>query len=309
MKDSLTSPPHDLFVNSDPAIVWRKAANLLGRMHPGFDFSIARTLFDDVVRLFRGEYPGYYPIKTPYHDLSHTMDAFICAVRLMHGMKISGASLSGQEVTLVMAAMLLHDIGYAQMRNGKETGTGAQYTRDHVERGIAFLHSYLAAHDLSASLAADLEPMIRCSDPTLPLARIKFPNARTRLLGQIVGTADLVGQMADRNYLEKLAGLYREFQEGHVGNYNSVYDMLCKTHEFYGLIKKRLDQEFGGIYDHLASHFQETLDTPHNYYMEAVEKNMAHIEQLERVGESDYQSLLRRGGGNPGEKGPRRRLH
>ncbi len=294
MREPPTSAPRDLFINDDPAIVWRKAADIIGRMHPTFDLSVAQTLFNDVVLLFDGRYPGYCPIKTPYHDLTHTMDAFMCGVRLMHGVHVSGTSLREHEVTLVMAAMLLHDVGYAQMRNGRETGTGAQYTRDHVERGIDFMRRYLAARNLPDSLASDLEPMIRCSDPVLPLTQIDFPNERTRLLGQIVGTADLVGQMADRNYLEKLSALYRELEEGRIGNYRSPYDMLCKTHEFYAFIKARLDHDFERVYEHLAFHFGEVLNARRNYYMEAIEHNMAHLQQLEQLGEKNYESLLRR---------------
>ncbi len=304
MREHPTSAPRDLFVNDDPATVWRKAAGLTGRMHPTFDFSVVQTLFNDVVLLFHGKYPGYYPIKTPYHDLTHTMDAFACAVRLMHGMHLSGTLLKGHEVTLVMAAMLLHDVGYAQMRNGKETGTGAQYTRDHIERGIDFMQRYLAARNLS-SLASDLEPMIRCSDPALPLTQIDFPSARTRLLGQVVGTADLVGQMADRNYLEKLSALYREFEEGRVGNYRSPYDMLCKTQDFYAIIKARLDNEFDRVYEHLAVHFEDMLNDRRNYYMEAIEQNMAHLQQLGQLGEKNYESVLRRGVGNQRKRPPR----
>ncbi len=305
MRDSPTTAPRDLFVNTDPDIVWRKAAEIIGRMHPAFDFSLARALFDDVVLLFRGKYSGYYPIRTPYHDLPHTMDAFLCAVRLMHGVQISGTPLSGHDVTLVMAATLLHDIGYAQLRNGKETGTGAQYTREHIERGIEFMRGYLGSRNLPATLANDLEPMIRCSDPSLPLVNISFPNASIRLLGQIVGTADLVGQMADRNYLEKLSALYLEFEEGNVGNYRSPYDMLCKTHEFYTLIQSRLDHDFSGVYKHLTSHFRETTGTARNYYMEAIEHNMTHLAQLEQLGEENYESLLRRGS-RPNRRSPRR---
>lgn len=306
MREHPTTAPRDLFVNDDPAIVWRKAADIIGRMHPAFDFSVAQTLFDDVVLLFRGEYPEYYPIKTPYHDLLHTMDAFMCAVRLAHGMQASGTPLNGHEVTLVMAAILLHDVGYAQMRSEKEIGTGAQYTKDHIQRGIDFMRRYLAVRNLPASLASDLEPMIRCSDPALPLAQIDFPNTRTRLLGQIVGTADLVGQMADRNYLEKLSALYREFEEGQVGNYRSPYDMLCKTREFYALIRARLDHDFNRVFEHLALHFEDALGARRNYYMEAIEQNMAHLQQLEQLGEKNYESLLRRSLGYRAKRPPRR---
>src|SRR5574340_1595212 len=84
MKNTPTSAEiNNLFANGEPDEVWPKAVGIIGRINPAYDFRIARTAFDDVVRLFRGEYPGYCPIRTLYHDLNHTLDVFLCAVRLI----------------------------------------------------------------------------------------------------------------------------------------------------------------------------------------------------------------------------------
>jgi hypothetical protein len=296
MNHSPTSVTNELFSNGNPEAVWHKASALIERSCSGFNISATRTVFDDVVKLYRGEYPGYLPIKTPYHDLSHIMDVFLCAVRLLHGMTVSGITFGNHEIALVMTASLLHDVGYAQRDDDKKTGTGAQHTQNHVARGIEFMRQYLTKFDLSPEFAADLEPMIYCTEPMLPVSSIQFPNERIRMLGQIVGTADLVGQMADRNYLEKLSLLYEEFAEGHIGNYQSMYDLICRTHEFYTIIKNKLDNEFEHIYDQLVHHFQDTLGTSTNYYIESIEKNMTYLKKIASAGESNYRSLLRRGG-------------
>lgn len=291
-----TSTINDLFTNSDPDTVWRQAIDLISRINPAYDASIIRSVFEDVIRLFHGEYPGYCQIKTPYHDLSHTLDVFLCAVRLMHGIQLSGAKLADREITLVIIATLLHDVGYAQLRNGKETGTGAQYTPTHVKRGIKFMRSYIASQKLPADFADDLTPMISCSDPRLHMSRISFPNKRILLAGQIVGTADLVGQMADRNYLEKLVALYQEFEEARMGNYKSVHDMMRKTQHFYANIQKKLDEGFGGLYHMLSLHFKDTLGAEHNFYMESIRKNMDYLTKVTSLSESEYLAQLRRGG-------------
>lgn len=288
------SASNDLFVNSDPEVVWRKAADIISRISPEYNFPFMRGIFDDVMRLFDGEYPGYCPIKTPYHNQSHTLDVFLCAVRLMHGLHVSGTTLSDHEIALVMVAVLMHDVGYAQLHDGKECGTGAQYTKDHVMRGIEFMQRYLSDRKIPPAIADELTPIILCSDPMLPLSKIDFPNARTRLLGQIAGTADLIGQMADRNYLEKLSGLYQELEEGKVGNYRSLYDLISKTHRFYAAIKNKLDFDFGSLYTRLAAHFQSTLNVRNNYYMESITKNMAYLEKVIALGEKEYLSMLRR---------------
>lgn len=285
-----------LFANNNPDEVWAKVEEIVRRISPVYDFSLARTAFDDVIRLFRGEYPGYCAIKTLYHDLPHTLDVLLCATRLMHGVHVSGNPLDDNEITLVLVAMLMHDIGYAQLQ-GEETGTGAQYTQGHVRRGIVFMQRYCAERGFSPDIAAQLEPVILVTDPVLDFSEIDFPGERIRLLAQIVGTADLVGQMADRCYLEKLLFLYMEFKEAHFGNYQNIYDMFRQTRSFLeNMRKKKLDVAFDGIYARLASHFKDCFGVENNFYMESIDKNVAYLSEIILLDEEGTLSMLKRGG-------------
>jgi hypothetical protein len=296
MKNIPTSAEiNNLFANSDSGTVWTKAVATLSRINPVYDTSLIKTVFDDVMRLFRGDYPGYSSIKTLYHDKPHTLDVFICAVRLMHGVNISGNRLTDRELTLIMMAALMHDIGYSQL-DGEEGGTGAQYTQTHVRRGIAFMKRYVDEHQLPPDFAAALEPMMSGTDPALKFPEIDFSDERTRLLGQIVATADLTGQMADRTYLEKLLFLYLEFKEANFGNYQSTYDLLRQTKSFYGATKEKLNGAFGGMYANLSFHFKEMMGVENNYYLESIEKNIAYLEKVVSLNEVEYLSMLKRGG-------------
>ncbi|MFZ5522813.1 MAG: hypothetical protein ACOY9D_01845 [Pseudomonadota bacterium] len=296
MKNAPSTPEiNNLFTNGDPTEVWLKASGIIKLISPGFDFTIAQTTFDDVVRLFRGEYPGYCQIKTLYHDLHHTMDVFMCAVRLMHGVHISGTRLTDVELNMIMIGALFHDIGYAQ-RVGWETGTGAQFTLSHVGRGIKFAQRYIAEHGFPPSLASSLKFIIRCTDPAENVPDIDFPDERTHLLGQIVSSADLTGQMADRTYLEKLLFLYLEFEEANFGNYESIHDMLSRTQAFYDKIRMKLDNDLGGINKKLAFHFRDRYGVDRNYYLDAIEKNLAYLAQITRQSEEKHLAMLKRGG-------------
>lgn len=286
---------NNLFANDNPEEVWPKAEEIVRRISPAYDFSVARQTFDDVVHLFRGEYPGYCPIRTLYHDLHHTLDVFLCAVRLMHGVHLSGTRLSDSEMTIIMMGALMHDIGYAQ-REGEEAGTGAQYTQSHVGRGIEFMQRYAAGRGLPVELSAQLKFAILCTDPALKIAEIDFPCEHTRLLGQIVATADLTGQMADRTYLEKLLFLYLEFEEAHFGSFRNIHDLLRKTRNFYEVTRRKLDGELGGIYACLAFHFRDALGVECNYYLESIEKNIAYLARVTSLNEARYLSMLKRGG-------------
>jgi hypothetical protein len=284
-----------LFVNGDPELVWRKTGAIIGRIDPTYDLRPVRHIFDDVLRLFHGAYPGYSAIKTPYHDLPHTMDVFMCAVRLMHGVHLSGTRFSDEDMTLILIAALTHDIGYAQLKD-EAVGTGAQHTLTHVQRGIDFMRQYLAGMPFPADFPQRLGCLISCTDTALNLSDIPFPDERTRLLGQIVVTADMLGQMAGRTYLERLLFLYQEFQEANVGGFQSIQDLLKKSKQFYEITRAKFDGPFGGLYVHLALHFKDSLGSERNFYIESIEKNMAYLERVVALDEADYLPMLRRGG-------------
>ncbi len=152
MKNSpVPSEIEELFKNDDPKVAWSKVTDIIRRVNPAYDFAFVQSVYDDVMRLFRGEYPGYGPIKTLYHDLPHTLEVLLCGVRLMHGVHVSGDRLTDEEMTLIVIAILMHDVGYAQ-RKGEESGTGAQHTQTHVQRGIEFMRKYFSDNNLPAAI-------------------------------------------------------------------------------------------------------------------------------------------------------------
>lgn len=285
----------ELFINKDPVEVWSKASAIMRDISPGFDLTGVRDVFDDVMCLFNGSYPGYSRIQTPYHDLHHTLDVFICTVRLMHGMHLSGIHLNDEEISLIAVASLLHDVGYAQ-KNEEATGSGAQFTPTHVPRGVAFMKQRVSNWQLPPSAEAQLSAIISCTDARHDLSLIQFPSPRTRLLGQIVATADLVGQMADRCYLEKLLFLYLEFKEADLGYFQNIQDLLKKTHSFYTHILKILGSEFDAIYRNLSYHFKSSMGVNRNFYLEAIERNINYLEHIMRHNESEWLSMLKRHG-------------
>lgn len=282
-----------LFDNTDPDVVWLKVCAIISRINPDYDFTTIHKVYLDVIRLFYGEFPGYGPIKTLYHDLSHTLEVLMCGVRLMHGVHVSGDALRDDEVTLMVLAILMHDLGYAQ-RKGEETGTGAQFTRTHVQRSIEFMKQHFTERMLPDHILVDVTGMILGTEHFRPFDQIDFENDRTRMLASIVATADITGQMADRKYLEKLLFLYQEFKEAGFGTYQSSYDLVSKTHHFYSLTRAKLDGVLGGIYNKLSYHFMDTMGVENNYYIESITKNMAYLEKVVAQGETEMYGMLKR---------------
>jgi len=285
----------DLFINRDPLDAWCKASDIVTSMSPHIDLSDIRTVFDDVMCLFDGSYLGYIRIKTPYHDLPHTLAVFLCAARMMHGVHLERTPLNDEEIKLILIAALLHDVGYAQ-KDGEASGSGAQYTRTHVQRGIDFMLQHLSHWHLPSEFAAPLTSMIRCTNLGHHLSNIDFPSPRIRLLGQLVASADLVGQMADRAYLEKLLFLYLEFKEAEIGEYQNMHDLLKKTRHFYELIRTTLADELGGVSSCLAAHFKTWSGIERNFYIESIERNIEYLDRVIRLNEGEWLSMLKRHG-------------
>ena len=118
-----------------------------------------------------------------------------------------------------------------------------------------------------------------------PFAKIAARRCRaTGALGHLLGTADMIAQMADRCYLEKCRDrLYPEFVLGGVAlptsaegyrkvHYASGLDLLRQTPEVRQHMRtKRLDGEFERAYRYL-----EILFDGRNPYIEAIERNLAY---------------------------------
>jgi hypothetical protein len=118
-------------------------------------------------------------------------------------------------------------------------------------------------------------------------------------LGHLLGTADLIAQMADRCYLEKCRDrLYPEFVLGGIAaapgadgalqvRYSSGLDLLRQTPRFVRETRiNRLDGEFQRAYRYL-----EPLYDGRNPYIEAIDRNLAF---LDRVLRTERWPLLRR---------------
>ncbi|MFW6147588.1 MAG: hypothetical protein ACOC6B_04260 [Thermodesulfobacteriota bacterium] len=270
-----------------------KAVVLL--MSKDFNFDPIDKVFRDIVRLFNGEYPGYQKCSTDYHDLKHTTDAFLALARLMHGVTIEGRYLTEQEVNLGLICALMHDTGYIQTLDDKD-GTGAKYTRIDTRRSIGFMDKYLQDHALREEDFRYYPQILRCTGLDIRVNEIRFRSPQIELLGKLLGTADLLGQMSDRTYLEKLLFLFYEFREAKIMEYEYEVDILKKSVDFYNMIRRRLAWDLDGLNECARFHFKVCWNIDEDLYMRAIDKNMGYLKFLLEEHEKDYRQYLNRGG-------------
>jgi HD superfamily phosphodiesterase len=223
----------------------------------------------------------------------HTNEVVLCSARMLHGLHLSGKGLDDEHIDAALLGALMHDVGYL-MRHEEASGTGAQFTDTHVVRGVDFAREQLS--DLPANVMEAMIKVIQLTDHRKPANSVSFDNVQQRRAAYATASADLIGQMANRAYLERLSLLYLEFAEANFTGFNDFHELLEKTTGFYQLTNARLVHELGGLSPVLARHFSAQEGMERNFYLESIESNLLYLQSIVREDRSRRLELLRRGG-------------
>ncbi|MEL7186991.1 MAG: hypothetical protein AAFN50_11250 [Pseudomonadota bacterium] len=287
---------------SDPASVRDAVQALYAETFPGMSFDKLWLAFYDFERLFTGRFPGYHGCDTTYHDMQHTLDMTLALARLVVGYERSvepSDRLGPRRAQMALITSLFHDSGYIRHEaRDADFSNGAEFTLLHVSRSADFLRRYLPELGLSTDVGVS-SMIVHFTGYELDLDKIELDDPRDVICGHLIGTADLIAQMADRCYLEKCRDrLYKEFVVGGVAvehatpgeymvRYKSGKDLLVKTPAFYQqVMRDRLNTKFNRAYRYI-----EVLYGGQNPYIDAIRNNITH---LVRILETGNWSLLRR---------------
>jgi hypothetical protein len=277
LTNKVTCP--ERFSLENPQDVLAEVKKIILLMYRTYDFNEFEQAFGDILQLFRGGYPGYRRCNTLYHDLNHTMDCLLVTAKLIHGAFLNGINFDKRDVTLGLISALMHDTGYIQSADD-DTGTGAKYTICHIERSIEFLQKYFYDNGFPPEYLLICRNFLHCTGLDVRIGEINFQTPEHEILGKILGTADLIGQMANDNYLEKLPLLYYEFKEGGVQGYLDEYDLMQKTPAFWEMVKQRFMQELGQVDRYLRDYLRVLWGINQDLYREAIDRNIQHLQSL-----------------------------
>ncbi|WP_462327408.1 hypothetical protein [Desulfobaculum sp.] len=278
----------------DTATILREVKRLHADCGLGHLPSIITDTHATILRLFRGDMPGYRKSTAPYHDLEHTLSVVLASARLVHGISTT-RTVSANLFTVAVVAAYFHDSGMLQDETDT-SGTGAKHTIGHEDRSIAIMRSLLATHAVPAHTCDAIASAIDCTRLALTPADIAFPTADAKDAGLIVGSADLIAQLADRKYLEKLPLLFKEFQEARIPGYVTQRDLFQKTAPFYhNVVRPRLDHDLGAVTRFMRLHFLHRFGLDHDPYQHAIDANLGHLRYLLKTsGPNDITTKLRR---------------
>ena len=284
-----------------PELVTDAILQILVKRYPDLNTALLRQAFRDIEDAFWGRYAGYLACDTPYHDLRHSLATSLLMARMVDGYEAArGSDMPALGVEAGMLAVLLalyHDIGFIR-RSDEADINGASLVGVHEQRGVEFMRSYLAQGPLAAY--SERAELIHATNFARPLDQllVDLPSDMV-LVCQMLGTADLVSQVAGRYYLERCRHfLYDEFviagadrvqtPDGkEVVLYPTAEDLLRKTPGFYeSVVKQRIDN-FGAPYQCVAAHFGG--DNP---YQRGIDRNIDYLKSL--IDRNDFSGLTRK---------------
>ena len=275
---------------SKTACVNQAVKEIFNDCFPKYSYNRIDQAFHDFDAIYSGKNPRYHACETEYHNLQHVLDVTLATMRLIHGYEKSQPkehSLGPLRATVGVITALFHDVGYIRGIDDTEHQHGAEYTKIHVTRSGAFLEHYLAQLGMSQE-AIIVKDLVHYTGYERAIETIKMDDPLFQQLGYIVGSADVIAQMADRIYLEKCRDcLYPEFEKGGLTRvldesgeekviYSSKEELMIKTPIFMSMtFEDRLQKVFRSAYRYAGKHF----DGP-NLYLVALNKNFSYLERL-----------------------------
>lgn len=186
----------------------------------------AHPLIDDVEDALDDALRALRRTTASYHDVHHTLGVVELAVPLFEGQARLDEDFGPADAAHGLVALAYHDIGYVRtllegdaahrVRAGCGDGdfavdparSDAVLKPVHVDRGIARIHARYAAHP-----RLDAARLAACVDRTRYPVPAGDEHAVCDDLPGLCRAADLLGQVADPSYLDRIPALFHELQE------------------------------------------------------------------------------------------------
>lgn len=269
----------------DPQAVGEAVLALHALGFPGASPSALQIAFDLFARLYGGRLPGFHPCDTLYHDIQHSLDITLTTARLLRGYHKVHGHLSEDRFVLGVITALFHDAGYVRRLDDTRHENGAEHTGTHVSRGARFMAEHLPPLGLD-DIARRAGRIVHLTGYEIAPEQVQPADPSDRPIGDIVATADLITQMADRCYLEKcrdrlypelaLAARADQSMPFSLPLYPSPEELLRNTPGFYRVnVRKRLEQHLNKAFRYAAAYFGGP-----NHYIAAIENNIRYLERL-----------------------------
>lgn len=271
--------------------------NIFTSILPGNNTEFLEETHENVTDIFNGRYKNFKHSPTKYHDLRHTRNVTLATVRLLHGLILEKKTLPADLIEFCIICAYFHDTGMLLTHNDTEL-TGAAHLKYHEERSIRFLCDYLEDTGKLTQHLEAVPEVINCTNLTVNPESIVFESEDYKTIGSVLGSADILAQMADRYYLESLPLLYQEQLDAGLEKHSSSLELMRRTTCFYHeVIEHRLKKSFDNTCRFMQTHFRKWWGLDRNLYLEHIERNILYLEKVVQKhdkGEGGIYNYLRR---------------
>ena len=204
----------------------------------------------------------------------------LASARLFHGLHCNKVCITPETLFKGLLAAYFHDTGML-LQEGDTTQCGTTYMANHEERSILFLRNYVLQNGYDEGIITDCATIINYTDLKSDPTTFEYHTQDIQLAGQVIGSADILAQMADRYYLECLPLLFNELEAGGINQHNSAQELMEQTEIFYHeVVVKRLTTTFSGTSQAMQTHFRERYKIDRNLYIENIDKNIKYLKKI-----------------------------
>ncbi len=264
-------------LNGDPL---EEILLLAEKICPSIDLKLIREIHNDLTSFFSGSSPHFQKNTLPYHNLRHSQMVVLASARLFHGLHCNNVHISSDTFFKGILAACFHDTGMLLLESDP-THSGMKHIANHEARSILFLSKYAAHKGFGEDISRDCATIINYTDLESDPATFDFHPHDIQLAGQVIGSADILAQMADRYYLECLPYLFNEQETGGINKHSSALELMEHTAVFYhNVVLKRLTNTFYNTSQAMQTHFRERYNVDRNLYIENIDKNIIYLKKI-----------------------------
>lgn len=248
---------------------------------PTINLQLIFEIHNDLAAFFTGLHPDFQKNTLPYHNLRHSQLVVLATIRLFDGMHCSNnLTITADMLLKGLLAAYFHDTGMLRLQSDPAP-SGTEYMEGHEARSSHFLKNYVHQKGLGDEIFRDCPTIINYTDLQSDPTTFESHSHEIQIIGQIVGSADILAQMADRYYLECLPLLYNELQAGGVSRHSSALELMEHTANFYhNVVLTRLSTTFSQTASAMQAHFRERYQIDRNLYRENIDKNIEYLNKI-----------------------------
>jgi len=186
----------------------------------------------------------------PYHDVNHTILVTLVGQEILRGRHISVGGVTPHDWLHFIVSLLCHDIGYVRgiCRGDRDGSYVVNLAGDTVTLPEGATDASMAPYHVARSKLfvreRTVKTLIHLDTPEIEanIEHTRFPvpdgeeHESTDDFPGLVRAADLIGQLADINYLRKQAALFTEFRETGMNvklKYDNVTDLRANYPDFF----------------------------------------------------------------------------